>query len=329
MSKKDSFLTLSKLILAIVIGVFGCFLCGNRILACHSSPQDRQLPPVVKDSLVSSWTIGIYTGPSPFQLSPPSNFKNPALTAAIVSDLKVDIVAHPFMIVTDSLYYLFFTAKYSKTDMGGIGLAESKDGFKWEYRQIVLQEPFVLAYPYVFKWNKEYYMIPEAHTETSVRLYKAIKFPDKWKYEGDLLKGNQFISPTVVLYKEIWWMYTTNSKNETLRLFYSRDLKGPWTEHPQSPIVKNDLKIARPAGRPFVIDGILYRLGMDCYPTYGNQVHAFQVTEITTKNYAEKMIYAPLVKVSSKGWNSEAMHHIDVHQLAVNKWIAVIDALGK
>ena len=124
-------------------------------------------------------------------------------------------------------------------------------------------------------------------------------------------------------------MFTAKSGNETLRLFYSPDLKGQWTEHPQSPIVKKNLDIARPAGRPFVIDGILYRLGQDCYPTYGNQVHAFQITDISTKTYAEKMIDAPLVKASSKGWNAGAMHHVDAFQVALNKWIAVVDALGK
>ena len=124
-------------------------------------------------------------------------------------------------------------------------------------------------------------------------------------------------------------MFIVRDGNETLRLFYAAELKGPWTEHPLSPIVKKDLKTARPAGRPFVIDGTLYRLGQDCYPTYGNQVHAFQITEISTATYSEKMIERPLVKASSKGWNAEAMHHVDAHQIGTNQWIAAVDALGK
>lgn len=308
---------------------YGQLPSDQKALPADSLKQNSQQLSKVRTSGKSQWTIGIYTGSSPFQLSPPPNVVNPVLTAADVTDLNVDIVAHPFMIVTDSLYYMFFTAKDEKTDKGGIGMAESKDGINWKYKQIVIKEPFVLAYPYVFKWQNDYYMIPEAHTETTVRLYKAIKFPDKWKYEGDLLTGDQFFVPTVIRYKEMWWMFIVRPGNETLRLFYAADLKGPWIEHPQSPVVKNDLKTARPAGRPFVIDGILYRLGMDCYPTYGYQVHAFQITDISTKNYAEKIIDIPLVKSSSVGWNAEAMHHVDAHQIARNKWISVVDALGK
>jgi hypothetical protein len=326
---KHAFITLTALFIAIEIYPYDFQLNDNPISATDSLQKGSQQLSPIKTGTENIWTIGIYTGPSPFQLSPPANLRNPVLTAADVNDLKVDIVAHPFMIVTDSLYYMFFTAKDSKTDKGGIGMAVSSNGFNWKYRKIVIHEPFVLSYPYVFKWNNDYYMIPEAHTETSIRLYKAISFPDKWEYKGDLLKGDQFISTTVIRYKEMWWMFTMREGNETLRLFYASDLMGPWTEHPQSPIVKKDLNIARPGGRPLVIDGILYRLGQDCYPTYGNQVHAFQITDISTKTYAEKMIDTPLVQASSIGWNSEAMHHVDAHQIGKNKWIAVVDALGK
>jgi len=316
---------------ALATGLCGCgFLLSGSPVSGRDSPQQvTQAVSTVKTSRESAWTIGIYTGPSPFQLSPPARVRNPILTGVDVNDLKVDIVAHPFMIVTNSSYFLFFTAKDGKTDTGGIGLAESKNGLDWKYRQIVIHEPFVLAYPYVFEWQGDYYMIPEAHTETSVRLYRATEFPCKWKYEGDLLTGDHFISSTVVRYQDMWWMFIGRLGNETLRLFYAHDLKGPWTEHPLSPIVKKDPNIARPGGRPFVVDGILYRLGQDCYPTYGNQVHAFQITDISTTTYAEKMIDTPLVKSSSNGWNAEAMHHVDAHQIGKNEWIAAVDALGK
>src|SRR5690348_10529640 len=72
----------------------------------------------------SLWTLGIYTGPSPFQLSTPANIRNPILRGSDVNDAKVDTLAHPFMLVEGSHYYLFFTAKDHKTDKSGIGLAQ-------------------------------------------------------------------------------------------------------------------------------------------------------------------------------------------------------------
>ncbi|MFC2076527.1 hypothetical protein ACFLT7_05545 [candidate division KSB1 bacterium] len=277
----------------------------------------------------SQWTIGIYTGPSLFDLSSPPNITNPVITPADVTDMEADIVAHPFWVVDHSRYYMFFTVKNSKAHTGGIGLAESANGSKWDYRRIVIDESYDLGYPYVFTSGGNYYMIPETHTEPSIRLYRATSFPDKWVYEQDILQGEIFISASIVRFQETWWMFVARSGNETLRLFYADDFRGPWTEHPKSPIIEKDLNIARPGGRPLVIDGSLYRITQDCDPTYGNQVFAFQVTDISKTTYSEKMIEKPIVKMTSKGWNAEAMHHVDLHRIGQDKCIAVVDALGK
>jgi hypothetical protein len=96
-----------------------------------------------------------------------------------------------------------------------------------------------------------------------------------------------------------------------------------------SPVIEKNADIARTAGRPLVINGKLYRLGQDCIPTYGNQVHAFEVTDISPTTYSEKMVENPLVKATGAGWNSDAMHHIDAFQNGKKSWIAVVDAQGK
>jgi hypothetical protein len=320
------------LVLSLAIGTSagGPLLIKNQILARQAVQRAEEHPSTGQAKVKSAWSIGIYTGTSPFQLLNPANLKNPVITAKDVTDLNVNIVAHPFMVIKDSRYYLFFTAKNDLSkEYSGIGLAESKNGFDWKYRQIVLKEPFVLSYPFVFKWQENYYMIPEAHAESFVRLYRATEFPYRWAYERDLITGDHFISASVVHYADMWWMFVAREGNETLRLFYASDLKGEWKEHPLSPVVAKDLNIARPGGRPLVMDGKLYRIGQDCYPTYGNQVFAFQITEISPTTYQEKMMEPPLVKATSKGWNAEAMHHVDLHQIGNHKWIAAVDALGE
>ena len=275
------------------------------------------------------WTLGIYAGESPLALRPAPKAANPVLTPADVTDMKVDAVAHPFMVIKDKRYYVFFTAKDLKSDKGGIALAESSDGVKWKFRRTVIREPFVQSYPYVFEWRNEYYLIPEAHTETSLRIYKATAFPDEWKCVGSLLEGDvPFRSPTLAHYKDLWWLFTSLAGNDTLRLFYASDFKGPWKAHPLSPIVKKDLRTARPAGRPFVLDGALYRLGQDCYPTYGRAVRACRITDLSATTYAEEVVEPPVVAASGTGWNSEGMHHVDAQRTAAGQWIAVVDAIS-
>ena len=146
----------------------------------HAAPRPwiRQ-PATSPDDHTNIWSIGIYTGTYPSSSRAPVGVPNPVLTSADVTDWQVNIVAHPFMVVSGSRYYMFFT---TKNDLGkeqsGIGLAESNDGFRWEYKRIVLKEPFVLSYPYfLFKWQNDYYMIPESYTEKFVRLYRAHHSP--------------------------------------------------------------------------------------------------------------------------------------------------------
>ena len=304
-----------------------CGVIAAAVLAAATIAAQGSQPAAAKKT---TWTLGIYSGPSPLKLQPAAGAVNPVLTGADVTDMKVDTLAHPFMVIQDKRYYVFFTAKDIKADKGGIGLAESNDGVKWNFRRTVIREPFVLAHPFVFEWQGEYYMIPEAHTETSVRLYKATAFPDEWKYQGNLVegKGEHFISPTLAHYNGLWWMFTSPSGNAALRLYYASDFRGPWKEHPLSPIVKNDVRTARPGGRPFTWDGALYRLGQDGYPRYGHALRAFRIVELGPTEYAEKMVETPVVEASGKGWNSDAMHHVDAHQIGAGRWIAVVDALG-
>ena len=130
---------------------------------------------------VRRWSIGIYVGESPVSLSPSEGVANPVLTARHVTDVSAEFVADPFMVKEDSTWYMFFEVMNNATGQGDIGLAVSADTKKWDYKQIVLDEPFHLSYPYVFKWKDEYYLIPESGAANSVRLYRAIAFPTKWQ----------------------------------------------------------------------------------------------------------------------------------------------------
>jgi len=271
------------------------------------------------------WSIGIYTGDSPFHLGPPADVSNPVLTHKDVTDVSAVFVADPFMVKSDSRWYMFFEVMNARTFQGDIGLATSEDGFHWTYRQIVLDEPFHLSYPYVFEWKNEYYMIPD--NANALRLYKAAPFPTEWMFVKTMLHG-RCTDTSILRYKGKWWMFAESSRkrNDTLSLYYADDLMGDWTEHPESPIIKQDPNIARPGGRPLLFDGRIVRFAQDDYPWYGNQVRAFEITELTTAKYEEKELPdSPILTYSGAGWNAGGMHNIDLHRIGGNKWLACVD----
>src|SRR5918911_245017 len=152
------------------------------------------------------WSIGIYAGESPFKLAPSTEIRNPVLSYLDVSDVPAAFVADPFMLRADGHWHMFFEVMNSRSRKGEIALALSRDGLRWDYRQIVLDEPFHLSYPYVFEWRGEHYMIPETLPQRSVRLYRADPFPTQWTFVKNLIDG-EYADPSVFYFKKRWWMF--------------------------------------------------------------------------------------------------------------------------
>ena len=272
-----------------------------------------------------NWSISIYEGPSPFDLSAPPGVPGPVLTKADVTDFEADFVADPFMCIEGDRYFMFFEALDVATQQGDICYAESRDGHTWNYGGRVIDEPFHLSYPCVYTWNGEHYIIPESGADLSVRLYRAVSFPGTWEYAATLLSGHGFVDPSVVRYNDKWWMLVSTADRRALNCYYSDDLLAGWQPHPMNPVVKFDRKLTSSGGRIVMVDGRLYRFAQDCRTVYGLQVFAVEITELTETSYAEQMAReAPVVKNAGHGWNAAAMHHVDPHRRG-DAWIAAVD----
>jgi hypothetical protein len=279
---------------------------------------------------VERWSIGIYIGDSPTNITQPTFVENPIITYKTVTDVAARSVADPFMIYENDTWYMFFEVKTEKTRLGQIGLAVSNDGLRWTYKQIVLREKFHLSYPYVFKRQNEYYMVPETLQNRSVRLYKAGHFPLQWHFHMNLLSDVDFLDSSIFNYRGRWWLFTSPPTNDRLHLYHSQDLLGPWVEHLSSPIVNGDPRRARPAGRVLILGRSIVRFAQDDSATYGRSVRGYEVVELTPTTYSERPFgELPIISAADTGWNSLGMHHIDPHPLEIDRWIACVDGKSK
>src|SRR6185369_2075232 len=101
---------------------------------------------------------------------------------------------------------------------------------------------------------------------------------------------------------------------------------GPWQEHPQSPIVRDDPTSARPAGPVVRWRGRLVRFAQVCAPRYGSGVRAFEITRLTPDEHSERPIAEPPLQPAEPGaWNSSAVHHLCAHRLDGGSWLAAMD----
>lgn len=273
------------------------------------------------------WAVGMYTGSDPLELEPLVD--GPVLTKRDVSDVPADFVADPFLVVRDGSWFMFMEVLNRRRNSGEIGLAVSRDGRSWAYDRIVLSEPFHLSYPLVLACDADVFLVPESEAVDAVRLYRASRFPHEWEHVADLLTGHRFRDPTLFQFEGRWWMFVHTGErwqDGVLRLYHADSLTGPWHEHTASPVVTDDARIARPAGRVVERDGELFRFAQDCSRQYGKRVYAVRIATLTVREYVEEPRFGAVVLEGSDGaWNGDRMHHVDAHRLADGRWLAAVD----
>ncbi len=115
-------------------------------------------------------------------------------------------------------------------------------------------------------------------------------------------------------------------RNDILCLYYANRLVGPWIEHPESPLIKNNAHVARSGGRVLNVDGRIIRYAQDDEPTYGSQVRAFEITTLSRTHYREhEVLESPIIKAGNESWNKKGMHTIDAHKIGHDQWIGAVD----
>jgi hypothetical protein len=273
------------------------------------------------------WSIGIYEGPSPLRLSPAASVTNPVLSAEDVTDVPASFVADPFLVRHDGAWLMFFEVFHSGDRQGDIGLATSEDGLTWSYVGIVLDEPFSVSYPQVFRHEGALYMLPETHEAGVVQLYRADVFPRSWRRDSVLMRGN-LVDPTLLVRTDRLWLFaeTDPDGNDELRLFGADALRGPWREHPRSPVVRADATRARPAGPLLRYGPSLRRPAQVDAPEYGLGVRAFEILALDSVAYEEReVVIVPPLRGQGEGWAAAGMHHISAIEMEAGRWRAAVD----
>ena len=158
----------------------------------------------------------------------------------------------------------------------------------------VLERSCHLSYPAVFQLAGELYMVPESSERERIDAYRCTSFPWRWEHARTLLAGVRACDSSIFEHGGRWWLFATVvdeswlTPRDSLNVYYARDpLNGPWLAHPENPVVC-DAHRARPAGRPFVCDGRLYRPSQDCSRGYGYGVRINEITTLTESHFAER-----------------------------------------
>lgn len=202
--------------------------------------------------------------------------------------------ADPHVIQVNGKYYIFIEEFLSSKNKGHISVIELDELGNWSMPVTVLEKDYHLSYPFVFKWNDKFYMVPESVANKTIDLYECVEFPYKWNFKQCLMANVSAVDTTLIHYSDKWWLFTAMAENEAavpnveLFLFYTDNLfDGKWNAHPQNPIV-SDVKSARSAGSLFVKDGKLFRPSQDCSKVYGYGFDLNEIVVLTETEYRER-----------------------------------------
>lgn len=210
--------------------------------------------------------------------------------------------ADPFPIEKDGRVWILIEALPFATQRGHLAAIELFADGSHGKAQIIMMTESHLSYPFIFGWQGELYLLPEAGESRDVTLWKCEQFPDRWTKAATLLTDVCFTDATLIEHEGLWWLFLTIGEQDgiclqdELHLYYANSPFGPWTPHIENPI-KSDARNSRPAGNMFYRDGVLYRPAQDCATGYGKATVLNRIDRLDTECFSE----TPVARIDA-GW---------------------------
>jgi hypothetical protein len=207
---------------------------------------------------------------------------------------KHEYWADPFLVSHENRLFVFFEAVPYQSFKGYIAVVEYSNN-KWHNFQEVLRLEHHLSFPFIFEWQNQWFMLPEAAETGCLQFYSCHHFPADWRPVGTAAPITG-IDSVLYHHEGLWYLFTTQQEvagaatNEVLTLWYAVDfLTGNWQIHPQSPLFR-DITKGRMAGRIFQHKGALYRPAQDGSKGYGGALGIYKITELSPTAYAEEWV---------------------------------------
>jgi len=200
--------------------------------------------------------------------------------------------ADPFPLHWQGRDYLFLEDLDHKTEKGVIAVVAFDEAGRPGPAMPVIEEPWHLSYPFLIERDGDIFMIPESSGNRDIALYRAFDFPLKWQRIATLVEGVDAADATIVEQDGLLYLFAVvrdrvGGYSDTLAIWWSEGLFGPWRPHEGNPVLVDD-RTARPAGNFVRIDGALHRPVQDCRRAYGSTLGLMKVTRLDRECFTQK-----------------------------------------
>lgn len=185
--------------------------------------------------------------------------------------------ADPFVYEYNGFHYIFVEQYLKNKEKGCIGYFRFEDGIPVN-KGILIENSYHMSYPDVFEYDGKFFMIPESSANSTIDLYEADHFPDRWSKVKSLIQGKKYVDSTVYQEGDQYYLISyTMSEGYEIHVFSldmeRQELKFLSKKHYET-------NVARPGGRLYVEDGKLMRPAQDCSKKYGEALIVYQVDDL-------------------------------------------------
>lgn len=221
--------------------------------------------------------------------------------------------ADPFVVEHEGETYLFVEEYPYATGKGVISVARLGPDGRFGVPQVVIEEPYHLSYPQVFRHEGTTFMLPESGGARRLVLYRAVSFPERWEVDTVLMDDTDINDATLLARDGRFWLFGTErrglgSASDTLVVFSAPELRGPWTPHKLNPIAI-DRSAARPGGAFIERDGRTFLPVQDGRQSYGG---GLGLAELLHLDDDAVVLAAPVPIRAGGAWPGRAIHTLNL-----------------
>ncbi len=232
---------------------------------------------------------------------------------------KDDWSADPMLVDDGPRTWLFYEAV--KGTKGRIEVVEVLENCRVSQPTVILEDDCHYSYPFVFRADGTWYMIPESSAAGEVRLYRAASFPYEWELQTVLLH-ERAVDTTVFFHKGRYWMLTFFSDSGSERVFPRAYTVTDWNAPVLREIPWPDFDPLRVRGAGPVIchgDRLLRPAQVSCEHRYGDGLAFYSVDPSDV--YQEK----PAFEISERDIRAAGQLFDGLHTYSASQRYEAID----
>ena len=221
-------------------------------------------------------------------------------------EIESKFIADPFFIIKDDTTFLFVENQINGD--GAVIDLFKKFNNDVVYGGTILNPEFHISFPQVFKYEDEFYMLPETKRSNNVLLYKSNAFPYDWNVSDTLIKNVRYKDPAILIMDSLKIIFTCNDDLE-LFVYCSDNIFEGWKECDD--YKKKYGNEVRAGGRIINYNERYYLPMQNMREAYGTSLTLYEISNSQKGIRLIKRIENLISPQKGELHFNSAMHHLD------------------